>query len=145
MRKRWTRAAGIAVALSASASRANPTDAFLQYQTGVVAVTYYVETNVMHEVREVGGRDVGVLVEPDLVVVNGAITTSSTTGAQPHDFKVHFFSGEERGAAFVGRDEFANLAFLRLIEKAPAGARPLQFGGKTPVLRVGDQVFTIGL
>lgn len=143
MRGWWVLAVS-AVLVAGRPAHAGPAAAFEKYRASVVAVNYYVETSVMREVREIGGRDLGVLVGPDLVLMNGSIVTSSSTGAQPHDFRVMFADGTEADAVYVGRDEFANLAFLRLEEPPPATAHALQIG-KAPKLRVGDPVFTLGL
>ena len=140
----WCVLTASALVVAGSTADAGPSAAFEKYRASVVAVNYYVETSIMREVREIGGRDLGLLVAPDLVLLNGSIVTSSSTGAQPHDFRVMFVDGSEADAVYVGRDEFANLAFLRLEEAVPARARPIQFG-KAPKLRVGDPVFTLGL
>lgn len=132
---------GICIASEAPCS---PRSVFERYRSGVVAVNYYIETSFMREVREVSGRDVGVMVGEDLVLLNGSVLSSSSTGAQPHSFKVRFEGGEERQAKFVGRDEFANIAFLQLESAAPRGVRPVRFA-KTPRLRVGDAVFVLSL
>ena len=129
----WTAAAG-----------ASPRQAFERYRNAVVAVNFIVETRLMREVREVSGRELGVVVGPDLVMLNGSLVDVSTTGAQPHSFRVRFEGGSERAATYVGRDEFMNIAFLRLDEPAPPGIRPLRFE-RSPKLRVGDPVYTIGL
>jgi serine protease Do len=123
---------------------ADPAAAFARFEPSIVAVTYYVETSVMREVREVSGRDLGVVVAADLVLLNGSVVTASSTGAEPHDFRVHFAGGEEQGGLLVGRDELANLAFLRLQSPLPAGVKPLRFDAR-PRLRVGDPLFALGL
>lgn len=140
----WIGCVGLAVASAFGSAVAAPRAAFERYQGAVVAVSYYVETSFMREVREVGGRDLGLVVGPDLVLLNGSVVTASTTGAQPRDFRVRFRGGEERSATYVGRDEFANVAFLRLDGSLPEGVRPLRFDAK-PRLRVGDRVYAIGL
>lgn len=140
----WCVLAAGAIVVAGPAAHAGTAAVFEKCRASVVAVNYYVETSVMREVREIGGRDLGVLVGTDLVLMNGSIVTSSSTGAQPHDFRVLFLDGTEADAVYVGRDEFANVAFLRLEEPPPAAARPLQFG-KAPKLRVGDPLFSIGL
>ena len=128
----------------AQAAAAGPRQIYERQGHSVVAVTYYVETRMMRQVREVEGRDLGVLVGADLVMLNGTVVTSSATGAQPHDFKVHFGGGVVRNATFVGRDEFANIAFLRLQGALPAGVQPLRFDVRARP-RVGDEVYVLGL
>lgn len=130
--------------LGSPAAQGKPADIFARHQSSVVAVTYYIETSIMREVREVAGRDLGVVVGPDLVLVNGAVVTASSTGAEPHSFRVHFAGGEDQAARLEGRDELANLAFLRLEGPLPASARPLRFGSQ-PRLRVGDPLYAMGL
>ncbi|MFQ5599991.1 MAG: PDZ domain-containing protein [Candidatus Krumholzibacteriia bacterium] len=125
-------------------AHAGPRQVYERHRSSVVAVTYYVETHFMRQVREVEGRDVGVVVSDALVLVNGSVVTSSSTGAQPHGFHVHFDGGHEIAADYVGRDEFANVAFLRLDGELPAGVKPLQFR-RQPRVRVGDEVFVLGL
>ena len=145
MRNRWL-AAGTVVALFAPARmvHADAHDLYARYSGSIVAVTYYVETSFMHQVREVQGRDIGVLVADSLVMMNGAVVTSSSTGAQPHSFKVHFLGGEAQGARYVGRDEFANLAFLHLEKGAPAGIKPLRFDAHARP-RIGDPIYGLAL
>lgn len=140
----WRGILCVSIGLAASVAAGSPRSIFERHHAGVVAVNYYIETSFMREVREVGGRDVGILVSPDLVLLNASVLTSSSTGAQPHSFRVRFDAGEERAASFVGRDEFANVAFLRLESPAPDGARPVRFG-QTPKLHVGDPVFVLSL
>jgi len=130
--------------LGVRAAGADPQGIYQRYGGAVVAVTYYVETNFMHQVREVQGRDIGVLVADSLVMMSGAVVTSSSTGAQPHGFRVQFVGGEVVDASYVGRDEFANLAFLRLGKAALHGARPLHFDARAR-LQVGDAVYVLGL
>lgn len=140
------RLAPVLVLLSAwaAAAHAGPREVLNRYRSAVVAVSYYVETSFMREVREVGGRDVGIIVDRDLVMLNGSVLTSSSTGARPHSFEVRFEGGEEVQASLVGRDEFVNVAFLRLDGPLPDYVKPLRFG---PVarLQVGDPVVVLGL
>jgi serine protease Do len=136
--------AGLAVLALSVPAAAAPRGAFDRLRSGVVAVTYYVETSFMREVREVGGRDVGVLVDGRRVLLNGSVVTASSTGAQPHSFRVRFTDGTELDATYVGRDEFANLAVLELATEPPPGATPLQFG-PTPKVAIGERVYAIGL
>ena len=141
----WPRLAGAAVALlTAATAAAGPHDVYERHRTAVVAVTYYVETNFMREIREVEGRDIGVVVAPDLILVNGSVVTSSATGAQPHSFRAHFAGGATLVAEYSGRDEFANVAFLRLSDPLPAGVEPIEFAAKVSP-KVGEDVMAIGL
>ncbi|HZM14552.1 MAG TPA: PDZ domain-containing protein [Candidatus Krumholzibacteria bacterium] len=126
------------------AAQAGPRQIYERQRGSVVAVTYYVETRMMRQVREVEGRDLAVVVGTDLIMLNGAVVTSSATGAQPHDFKVHFGGGVVRNASFVGRDEFANIAFLRLQGTLPPGVQPLRFDVRSRP-HVGDDVYVLGL
>ncbi len=136
-------AAAVGVALATSAL-ASPREVYDRHGGSVVAVTYFIETHIMRQVREIEGREIGVLVASDLVMFNGDAVTSSTTGSQPHTFRVHFANGAELTATYVGRDEFANLAFVRLEAPLPKGVRPLEFEAR-PKLRVGDEVNVLGL
>ena len=142
MRRAYLAAIGI-MATAVPANAASPA-AFERLRTSVVAVTYYVETSFMREVREVGGRDVGILVDGNRVILNGSVATASSTGAQPHGFRVRFADGSELDATYLGRDEFANLAMLELAAPPPAGAKAAEFA-KAPRVRIGDRVYTIGL
>jgi serine protease Do len=128
----------------AGPATAAPRDAFTRYEKAVCAITYYVETSFMREVREVAGRELGVVVDTDLVMLNGSVATASSTGAQPHSFRIRFSTGEEREATWVGRDEFANVAFLRFAGGLPRDVKPLEFK-KSPKLRVGDPIYSIAL
>jgi len=121
-----------------------PTAAFERLRTSVVAVSYLIETSFMSEVREVGGRDLGVVVGDDLILLNGSVVTASSTGAQPHNFKVQFASGEERSASLVGRDEFVNVAFLRFEGERPKGVTVVRFDTGSPP-KVGEAVYAVGL
>jgi S1-C subfamily serine protease len=133
-----------ALVATAAMAQAAPRTAFERYANSVVAVTYFVETNFMREVRDVGGRDLGVVVGPDLVMLNGSVVTVSTTGAQPHGFRVRFAAGEECGGTLMGRDEFANVAFLRLDAPLPQGVKPVTFDkGVEP--KIGDRLYAVGL
>jgi S1-C subfamily serine protease len=145
MRNHWL-AAGVMVALLAPARtvRADAHDLYARYSGSIVAVTYYVETNFMHQVREVQGRDIGVVVTDSLILMNGAVMTSSSTGSQPHSFKVHFVGGSEQEARYVGRDEFANVAFLHLEKSAPAGVKPLRFDPRAQP-RIGEEIYGLAL
>jgi serine protease Do len=125
-------------------AEANPRKIYDRHSASVVAITYYVETHFMRQVREVEGREVGVLVGDDLVMLNGIVITSSSTGARPHTFRVHFQGGAVLPAAYIGRDEFANVAFLRVEGELPEEARPLEFDPRAKV-RVGDEVYVLGL
>jgi S1-C subfamily serine protease len=144
MRGRVFAAVATVALLGAAPAGATPRAAFERYASSVVAVTYFVETSFMREVRDVGGRDVGVVVGPDLVLINGSVITVSTTGAQPHGFRVRFLGGQDCGASLVGRDEFANVAFLRLDAALPPNVHPLQFKS-TATPKIGDRVYAIGL
>lgn len=134
----------VVVGLGAAAVQAGPREIYERHRSAVVAVTYYVETRFMRQVREVEGRDVGILVGGGLVLLNGAVVTASTTGAQPHDYRVHFDGGMVVGARYVGRDEFVNVAFLELEGSPPAGVRALDFDSRTKA-GVGDEVYVLSL
>jgi serine protease Do len=134
----------MAITTAALPANAGSRGAFERLRTSVVAVTYYVETSFMREVREVGGRDLGILVAGNRVILNGSVATASSTGAQPHGFRVRFADGTEQDANYLGRDEFANLAMLELTAAPPAGAKPVEFT-QSPRVHIGDRVFTIGL
>jgi serine protease Do len=84
------------------------------------------------------------VVDDDLILINGSVVTASTTGAQPHSFKVRFGTGDEVLASFVGRDEFANIAFLRLEGPLPKGVEPIRFKAE-PKLHIGDPMYVLGL
>jgi len=129
---------------AASLAQASPRQIYQRYRTSVVAVTYYVETNFMRQDREVQGRDVGVLVGDDLVLMNGSVMMLSASGSPPHDFRVQFAGGEERNATFIGRDEFVNVAFLQVEGGFPPGVEPLRFDPK-PRLKLGDEVALLTL
>lgn len=129
---------------SVHAAQAGPRQIYTQHRASVVAVTYYVETRFMHQTREVEGRDVGVLVGNDLVMLNGAIVSSASAEALPHGFRVHFSGGEVRAATLLGRDEFANIGFLRLDGTLPPGAQALRFDTRAHP-RVGDAVHALAL
>jgi S1-C subfamily serine protease len=128
----------------ASAASAGARKIYERYSASVVAVTYYVETHFMRQVREVEGREVGVVVSDDLVMLNGIVIMSSSTGARPHTFRVHFQDGVRVPATYVGRDEFANVAFLRLEHDLPENAKPLEFDPRARI-QVGDEVYVLGL
>lgn len=130
--------------IHSSGAVADAGSVYERHRNAVVAVTYYVETDYMRQVREVEGRDIGIVVADDLVLVNGAVLTSSSTGSQPHTFRVHVGAGTILQAEYVGRDEFANVAFLRLLEPLPAGVKPLAFDTRAHP-DVGDEVVAIGL
>jgi len=136
--------AGIVVATLALPAAAGSRDAFERQRTSVVAVTYFVETSFMREVREVSGRDIGILVDDRHVLLNGSVATASSTGAQPHGFRVRFAGGVEVDATYVGRDEFANLAMIELASAPPPHVEPARFDA-APRLRIGDRVYAIGL
>lgn len=135
---------GVALWCGVQSAAAGPRDTYERHRGSIVAVTYYVETRFMQQTREVEGRDIGVLVDGNLVMLNGVIVSSSSTGAMPHGFRVHFDGGEIRAASLVGRDEFANIGFLRLDGDLPRGVRPLQFDVRARP-RVGDPVHVLAL
>ncbi len=130
--------------LGAAPVQAGPREIYERHRTAVVAVTYYVETSFMRQVSEVEGRDVGVLVGDGLVLLNGSVVTSSTTGAQPHDFRVHFEGGVVLGAPNNTPHKNLNVAFLELDGSLPAGVRPLAFDARTRAA-VGDEVYVLCL
>jgi serine protease Do len=134
----------LAAWLAGASAAAGPREIYARYGGAVVAVTYYVETSFMHQLREVEGRDVGVLVSDKLIMLNGTVVTSSSTGAQPHSYRVHFQGGEVRPARYVGREEFANLAFLELDDGPPPSVRPLRFDADVRV-GLGDEVYVLAL
>ena len=123
---------------------AGPRQIYERHRGSVVAVTYYVETRFMQQTREVEGRDIGIVVGSDLVMINGSALMSSSTGAQPHGFRLHFGGGLVRNASYLGRDEFANIAFLRVEGGLPEDVQPVVFDSKARP-RVGDAVFVLGL
>jgi len=131
-------------AVIGGSAAASPTAAFERTRTSVVAISYFIETSFMSEVREVGGRDLGVVVGDNMILLNGSVVTASSTGAQPHGFRVRFVTGEERTATLVGRDEFVNVAFLRFEGTRPKGVTTLRFDTGSPP-RVGESVFAVGL
>lgn len=143
--KCWLAVVALLVCASAGpVALAGPRQVYERHGSAVVAVTYYIETHIMRQVREIEGREIGVLVTPDLVMLNGDVITSSTTGSQPHSFRVHFHDGAEFAAQYVGREEFANVAFIRLEAPAKTDFDPIEFAAK-PKLRVGDEVYVLGL
>lgn len=134
----------VVLMLLVSIVQAGPRKIYEQHRSAVVSVTYYVETAFMREVREIQGRDLGIVVGPDHIIMNGAVVAVSSTGARPHDFRVHFEGGSILNAELMGTDEFANIAFIKLQEPLPAGVKPIKFDERARV-RVGDPLYLLGL
>jgi len=142
--KRSIAAVWCAFLLTAIAAQAGPRDIYDKSRGAVVSVSYFVETAFMREVREVEGRDLGILVSRTHVMLNGAVVGLSSTGSRPHNFRVRFEGGATLDATMVGVDDFANIAFLELAEPAPENITPLTFDEKART-RVGDDVYVLGL
>ena len=130
--------------LFAASAQAGPRDIYERSGSAVVSVTYFVETAFMREVREVEGRDLGILVTQDRIMMNGAVVGVSSTGSRPHGFRVHFDAGAIIDAKMIGIDEFANIAILELASPAPEKIKPLSFEERAQP-RVGDEVHVLGL
>lgn len=134
----------VVLALMGAVVQAGTRDIYERSGSSVVSVSYFVETSFMREVREVEGRDLGILVTQDRIMMNGAVVGVSSTGSRPHGFRVHFDGGAIIGAKMIGIDEFANIAFLELETPAPANIKPLSFDERARP-RVGDEVHVLGL
>jgi serine protease Do len=98
---------------------------------------------------------VGIVVSPEgLILVNSDVyplsldiisgENSSFFSGEPSDFKIYLADGREYSAAFVGKDDLAQAAFLQITPK-PDAPLPYVTFAPTDSLSVGDRIFVLEL
>lgn len=135
-----------------------PDEIFEKFRKRICLVTYYKNVSSQSQIGsyiKIEQERIGLIVSSDgLVMVNSDIYPLSLdlvsgdgvsfSSGEPSDFKVKLHDGKELVAEFLGKDDQAQVAFVRIAEDSDRSFPHVSFD-KNPQVRVGEQVFLMEL
>ncbi len=139
-------------------AKLSPHQIFEENRSAICLVTYY--QNISSDAKigsfnKIERNRIGVLVGPDgLVMVSSDVypvsldiisDVGSLLSGKPTDFKVKLNDGREFPAEFLGKDDQAKVAFIRMKNLPEGGALPFVSFGASAHLGVADSIYVLEL
>ncbi len=148
----------ILLTLSAALSAQTPREIFEKFRPRICKVQFYKNVSSQAKIGsyiKIIQHRIGVLVNPDgLVMVNSDVYPLSLDilsgdgvsffSGEPSDFKVTLSDGAEYDAEFVGKDDQAQVAFLRISGELEKPLSYVQFSASDSI-SVGEPVYLLEL